>query len=87
MLGILEQFGTECYTWRLDVVQNLCEFCQFFLSDFLVTKCAITPSCILLMSKGEAGRNQSKISFNVERKASDKIIPRSNKRAKEEVDL
>ena len=39
------------------------------------------------MSKGEAGRNQSKISFNVERKASDKIIPRSNKRAKEEVDL
>ena len=26
---ILEQFGT----WKLDIVKNLCEFCQFFLSD------------------------------------------------------
>ena len=29
-LGVFEQFGT----WKLDEVQNICEFCQFFLSDF-----------------------------------------------------
>ena len=26
-----------------DLVQNLCEFCQFFLYDFLGTKCPDTP--------------------------------------------
>ena len=31
------------------------------------------------MSKGEARHNQSAMSFNVEKKACDKIIPRSNK--------
>lgn len=30
VLGILEQFGTENYTRRLNIVQHLCEFCQFF---------------------------------------------------------
>ena len=38
------------------------------------------------MSKGEARRSQSPISFNVERKALDKIIPRSKKRAREEAE-
>ena len=36
-LGILEQFATENYTWRLDIVQKLCEY---FLSHFLDLKCA-----------------------------------------------
>ena len=35
---------------------------------------------------GKARRNQSAISFKVERKVSDKIIPRSNKRAREETE-
>ena len=30
-LGNLEQFDTG----RLDIVQNLCEFCPFFLTNFL----------------------------------------------------
>ena len=38
------------------------------------------------MSMGEARRSQSAISFNFERKASYKIIPRSNKRASEETE-
>ena len=38
------------------------------------------------MSKGEARRSQSAISSNFERKASHKIIPRSNKRAREETE-
>ena len=37
--GVLEQFGTENYTWRLDIVQNLSELWQFFLCDFLGLKC------------------------------------------------
>ena len=37
ILGILEQFGIENYTWRLDIVQNLCEF---FLSEFFGCECA-----------------------------------------------
>ena len=40
---ILEQFGTEHYTWRPDKVQNLCELWQFFLSDFLSSKCFNNP--------------------------------------------
>ena len=40
MLEILEQFGTENYTWRFDIVQKLCEF---FLSDFLVQNVVIFP--------------------------------------------
>ena len=44
MLGILEQFGTENHTWGLDIVQNLCEFCRFFLSDFLAQNVIIPPS-------------------------------------------
>ena len=43
-MGILEQFSTESYTWRLDIVQNLCDFWQFFLSDFLGAKCPNTPT-------------------------------------------
>ena len=38
------------------------------------------------MPKGDARCSQSAILFNVERKASDKIIPRSNKRAREEIE-
>lgn len=38
------------------------------------------------MSKREAERNQMTISFNIDRKASGKIIPRSNKRTKEEIE-
>ena len=38
-MGILEQFGTENYTWRIEIVESLCEFCQFFLSDFVGAKC------------------------------------------------
>ena len=30
-MGIIEHFGPENYAWRLDIVQNLREFCQFFL--------------------------------------------------------
>ena len=38
------------------------------------------------MSKGKARRCQSVISFNVERKRSDKIITRTNKRARQEIE-
>ena len=38
------------------------------------------------MPKGKAGRCQSMISFNVERKPSDKIIARTNKRARQEIE-
>ena len=40
---ILEQFGIENYTWRLDIVQNPYEFRQFFLYDFLGPKFFNTP--------------------------------------------
>ena len=43
-------------------------------------------SIIYVMSKEEARCSQSAISFNVKRKASDKIIPRSNKRAREVIE-
>ena len=43
ILGVLEQFGTENYTWKLDIVQNLWELWQFSLSDFLGSKCFNTP--------------------------------------------
>ena len=37
-LWVLEKAGT----WRLDIVQSLCEFCQFFLFILLDPKCANT---------------------------------------------
>ena len=38
-MGTSRHFGTENYALRLDIVQNLCEFCQFFLCHFLGPKC------------------------------------------------
>ena len=29
-----KNFGRQNYARRLDIVQNLCEFCHFFLYDF-----------------------------------------------------
>ena len=34
---------TQNFTWRLNIVQNLCEFCQFFFYYFMDTKCFETP--------------------------------------------
>ena len=44
ILGILEQFGIEDYTWGLDIVQILFKLWQFFFSDFLGLKFANTLS-------------------------------------------
>ena len=35
VLGILQQFDTEKYQWRLDIVQNLCEF---WAQNVLITR-------------------------------------------------
>ena len=45
---ILHILKTKKYTWKLDIVQNLCEFWRFFLSDFLSPKCPNTtrPKCV-----------------------------------------
>ena len=59
---MLEQFGTEYYTCRLHMVQNVYELWQFLVFDFLSPKianiaypknalwgkCTDTPSCIIL---------------------------------------
>ena len=42
-MGVSGHFATESYTQRLDIVQNLYEFYQLFLADFLEPKCANTP--------------------------------------------
>ena len=34
IFGILEQFVTEYYTWRLDIAQNLCDFFNFSCLTF-----------------------------------------------------
>ena len=39
VLRIREHSDTKHYTWRIVIVQNLYEFSQFFLSDFLSSKC------------------------------------------------
>ena len=28
IMGLSKYLGTENYAWRLDIVQNFCEFCQ-----------------------------------------------------------
>ena len=40
-MGTSWNFGTENYVGRLDIAQNLCDFCQFFLYDFW---CAKSPN-------------------------------------------
>lgn len=42
IMGISGYFSIENYTWRLSMVQNLCECRQYFLFDFLSPKCANT---------------------------------------------
>ena len=42
-MGMSEHVDTESYAWRLDKVQSLCEFCQFYLYDILGPKCFDTP--------------------------------------------
>ena len=34
-MGIFGHFGIENYVWRLGIVENLCEYCWFFLYGFL----------------------------------------------------
>ena len=43
ILGILEQFGTGNYTWRLVIIQNLYEFKQFFLYNSLCQTVLMFP--------------------------------------------
>ena len=42
-MGIFKHFGTENYALKFGIVQNLCEFCQFFSYDFLDPKYFNTP--------------------------------------------
>ena len=42
-MGILGHYP-ENYAWRLGIVQNFCEYCQFFLYKFLGQKCADTSN-------------------------------------------
>ena len=41
--GNIITVGTENYTWRLDIVQNLCGLWQFFLPDFWAQNVSIPP--------------------------------------------
>ena len=43
-MGISGHFGIENYARRLGIVQNLSEYCRFFLCDFLGQNCADTPN-------------------------------------------
>ena len=47
-MGISENFDTESYVWKLDIVHDLCEFYYFFLYDFLPQNVSIRPNHILL---------------------------------------
>ena len=38
IMAVWRHFGTEHYAWGLGVVQDLWEYCGFFLSDFLGLK-------------------------------------------------
>ena len=33
-MGVSGHFGTESDTWRLDMAQNVCKFCNFFVQIF-----------------------------------------------------
>ena len=55
ILRILEQFGTRKYKWKLDLVQNLCELWQFFLSDFLGQKFFNTPNTKMCQGREGGG--------------------------------
>ena len=48
-LYIYIRFGTEDYTWRLDIVQTLRELWQFFLSEFFGSKFADTTKPKILL--------------------------------------
>ena len=43
IIEIFRHFDTKIYTWRLDLVQNLCEFGQFFRYTFLGKNVLISP--------------------------------------------
>ena len=47
-MGISENVDTESYVWKLDIVQDLCEFYYFFLYDFLPQNVSIPPNHIIL---------------------------------------
>ena len=47
-MGISENFDTESYVWKLDIVHDLCEFYYFFLYHFLPQNVSIPPNHILL---------------------------------------
>ena len=42
MIVIFGHFGLENYILKLSIVQNLCEYCQFFVCDYLGPNCADT---------------------------------------------
>ena len=48
IMGILGQSGTKNYVWRLGIIQNLCEFCWFFLYDFWAQNVPIPQTYKLL---------------------------------------
>ena len=50
IMGISKHFGTENYTWRLDIVQNLCELCLVW---FFGPK-MLPPNHILLRATGKS---------------------------------
>ena len=41
-MGILQHFDTD--TWKVGIVQNLCEYCRLFLCDSVDPKCLDTPN-------------------------------------------
>ena len=32
---VSEHFGTENYAWKVGIIQNLYDYCRFFMYDFL----------------------------------------------------
>ena len=43
-MEILEHFGTAIYARKIGIVLNFCEYCRFFLYDFLSQNSADIPS-------------------------------------------
>ena len=43
-MGISKYFGIENCAQRLGIVQNLCDYCWFFLYDFFSPNCAYSHS-------------------------------------------
>ena len=49
-MGVTGHFGTENYVCKVGIIQNLCEYCRFFLLDFWAQTISIPPIYTLLIT-------------------------------------